>query len=71
MESTHDLQERRERAADKIQKLWRSYTNRKIYKYYKDIIMFKCKYAKMYEGEIQLNYSRESIHYKHNYCKLQ
>ncbi|EAR82342.2 hypothetical protein TTHERM_01193620 (macronuclear) [Tetrahymena thermophila SB210] len=30
-------------AASKIQKLWRSYTNRKIYKYYKDIILFKCK----------------------------
>ena len=26
-----------------IQKLWRSYTNRKIYKYYRDIIYFKCK----------------------------
>ena len=30
-------------AAQKIQNLWRSYTNRKIYKYYRDIIMFKCK----------------------------
>lgn len=36
-------QEREEAAAFKIQKLWRSYTNRKIYKYYRDIIMFKCK----------------------------
>jgi hypothetical protein len=34
----------REEAALKIQKLWRSYTNRKIYKYYRDIIYFKCKY---------------------------
>lgn len=38
-----NYQEKQEKAADKIQKLWRSYTNRKIYKYYKDIIMFKCK----------------------------
>lgn len=27
----------------KIQKLWRAYTNKKIYKYYRDIIYFKCK----------------------------
>ena len=71
MESAHDLQERRERAADKIQKLWRSYTNRKIYKYYKDIIMFKCKYARIYQGAIQLNYSRASIHSRHSYWRLQ
>jgi hypothetical protein len=38
-----NFQEKQEKAADMIQKLWRSYTNRKIYKYYKDIIMFKCK----------------------------
>jgi hypothetical protein len=43
MEGGVDIQERRNEAADKIQKLWRSYTNRKIYKYYKDIILFKCK----------------------------
>ncbi|EGR30988.1 hypothetical protein IMG5_120040 [Ichthyophthirius multifiliis] len=30
-------------ACIKIQKLWRSYTNRKIYKYYNNIILFKCK----------------------------
>jgi len=43
MEHPINYQEKQETAADKIQKLWRSYTNRKIYKYYKDIIMFKCK----------------------------
>ena len=44
MEPSLDLQEKKNIAADKIQKLWRSYTNRKIYKYYRDIIFFKCKY---------------------------
>ncbi|CAK71127.1 unnamed protein product (macronuclear) [Paramecium tetraurelia] len=29
--------------ARKIQKAWRSFTNRKIFQYYKDIILFKCK----------------------------
>jgi len=43
MEPVADIQEKKGQAADKIQKLWRSYTNRKIYKYYRDIIFFKCK----------------------------
>jgi len=43
MEYSADLQQTKSEAADKIQKLWRSYTNRKIYKYYRDIIFFKCK----------------------------
>lgn len=40
-----DTESKQELAVLKIQKLWRSYTNRKIYKYYRDIIFFKCKYA--------------------------
>jgi hypothetical protein len=43
MEQGLDQPEKRNHAADRIQKLWRSYTNRKIYKYYRDIIFFKCK----------------------------
>lgn len=37
------MQQREDAAALKIQRIWRTYTNRKIYKYYRDIIMFKCK----------------------------
>ena len=48
MEPVIDIQEKKNQAADKIQKLWRSYTNRKIYKYYRDIIFFKCKYPTPY-----------------------
>ncbi|KAM3144218.1 hypothetical protein pb186bvf_003680 [Paramecium bursaria] len=33
----------KEQAVKKIQGLWRSYTNKKIFKYYKDIVLFKCK----------------------------
>lgn len=61
MEANLDLHQRKDKAADKIQKLWRSYTNRKIYKYYRDIIMFKCKYNLIYSEEIQVNYSKELI----------
>ena len=71
MEPTLDIQEKKNQAADKIQKLWRSYTNRKIYKYYRDIIFFKCKYISLQTEAIPLNYSKESILLKHNYYKPQ
>jgi hypothetical protein len=56
MQQTQDIEQKKERAASSLQRLWRSYTNRKIYKYYRDIIMFKCKYRLIYEEEILQNY---------------
>jgi hypothetical protein len=32
-----------EAAAFRIQRAWRAYTNRRVYRYYRDIIYFKCK----------------------------